>query len=264
MYRSILFFCLLLSSTFLFAQKKDWVFGLQSGVNSSRTFILTEFENTPLRGDFFIGSSFGLIARKKIARLRWSWGGLKNNMNLYVESGLNFTYGGYSYYYNNEATFQEQINYQLPLLLVWRADQQRWEKRMKKKNLFLVGKGGFTLSTTAQKNIQTKYTFGEDMLTEDILIDNALNVYFTGAFGIQKEFKNGKITYIGFSAHSPFFTRIKGTIEVQSALGVDISTLAKRGNFWSIDLQYFFGENTRERKYKRGKLPKIIYNPRYL
>lgn len=263
MYRSILFFCLLLSSTFLLAQKKDWVFGLQSGVNSSRTFILTEFENTPLRGDFFIGSSFGLIARKKLTRFRWSWGGFKSRGYLYAESGLNFTYGGYNYYYNNQATFQEQINYQLPLLLVWRSDHQRWEKRMKKKKLFWVGKGGFTLSTTTQKNIQTQYTFGEDMLIENILIDNALNIFFTGALGLQKEYENGKIVYIGFSALSPFFTRTEGTIEVQSALGSDISMLAKRGNFWSIDLQYFFGENTRERKAKRGKLPKIIYNPRY-
>ena len=44
----------------------DLVFGLQSGINYSKTVIQTEFSNTPLRGDFFIGSSFGLIARKKL------------------------------------------------------------------------------------------------------------------------------------------------------------------------------------------------------
>jgi len=263
MYRTIFLFCLLISSTSLLAQEKDLVFGIQSGVNYSKTIILTEFENTPLRGDFFVGSSFGVVARKKITRVKWSWGGLSNKLNLYAESGLNWTYGGYNYYYQDQATFQEQMNFQIPLLLVWRADPQRWEKRMKKKKLFLVGKGGFTLSTTAQKNIQKQYTFGEAVLLENINIDKALNIYFMGIFGIQKEFENGKIMYIGFSALVPFFTRIQGMIEVQNALGSDISTLSKGGNVFSIDLQYFFGENTSERKAKRGKLPKIIYNPQY-
>jgi len=263
MYKIIFLVCFLINSTSLLAQEKDLVFGLQSGVNYNKTFILTEFENTPLRSDFFIGSSFGVVARKKITRVKWSWGGLSNKLNLYAESGLNWTYGGYNYYYQDQATFQEQMNFQIPLLLVWRADPQRWEKRMKKKKLFVVGKAGFTLSTTAQKNIQKQYTFGEAILLENINIDKALNIYFTGTFGIQKEFENGKIIYIGFSSLSPFFTRIQGTIEVQNELGSDISTLSKGGNFFSIDLQYFFGERTDEQKAKRGKMPKIIFNPRY-
>ena len=82
---------------------------------------------------------------------------------------------------------------------------------------------------------------------------------------MQKEFKNGRIMYIGFSAHSPFGVGTEGTIRLNSPQFNEIAQLAKAGNLFSIDLQYFIGKgNKREgRNNKRRKLPKIIYNPRY-
>ena len=89
---------------------------------------------------------------------------------------------------------------------------------------------------------------------------------FTGALGFQKEFKNGSVMYIGFSAHTPIGIRTKGTIEVNSPQINEIAQLTKQSNFYSIDLQYFIGKRTPQnrRKKKWGKLPKVIYNSRYL
>ena len=89
---------------------------------------------------------------------------------------------------------------------------------------------------------------------------------FVGALGFQKEFKNGRILYIGFSAHTPLVARAKGTVKVNSPQINEIANLSKQGNIYSIDLQYFIGKGTspKRRKKKWGKLPKIIYNPRYL
>lgn len=267
MYR-LLFFAFLLVTTPLFCQQKDFVFGLQSGINYSTTIITNEFENSPIRGDFFIGSSFGLTARHKLFKYKWEWGGFSNYYNGYAEYGLGYTYSGYNYYYENKSIFQEQLSFQVPLLLVTRpAIPKYWYKSFKGKRIYPILKYGFQLNYMPARNIQKKHTFGEAEVIENIQVSNALNVSFVGALGFQKEHKNGKILYIGLSSHTSIFKRITGTVEVEDASGVEINQLAKTGFFFSLDLQYFFGEKPydfNKRKKKRfGKLPKIIHNPRY-
>lgn len=265
MYR--LLFLFLFFTTSLFSQRNSFAFGFQSGNNISQTVVTTEFENSPLSGDYFIGSSFGLVARSKLFNYNWQWGGFSQRFNTYLEYGINASYGGYNYRFKRQTTFQEQVTFSVPMLIVIRpAFHKYWYKSFKGKRIYPIVKSGFSFSKTATQHSQKKYIFGEAELIEDIQVNPKINTSFVGALGFQKEFKNGRILYIGFSVHVPIGVRTKGTIIVNSPQINEIAKLAKQGNFYSIDLQYFIGKRTasKRRKKKWGTLPKIIYNPRYL
>ncbi len=268
MYRHLVFtftFSLFIST--LMGQRNNFAVGFQSGVNSSRTIITNPtFETIPIHSDFFVGSSFGLVARSKLWKYRWEFASFTNQYYVFAEYGLNAAYGGYNYRYENNFTFQEQLTFSAPLLLVIRpAIQKYWYKSFKGKRIFPIVKGGVNFSTTPTLQSNTIHTFGEATLTENIRADNKVNVAFVGALGFQKEAKNGRIIYLGFSVQTPLGSRTSGTILVDTPTIFETVNVAKAGNFYSIDLQYFIGKRTarENRKNKRGKLPKIIHNPRY-
>jgi len=265
MYR--LLFIFLSLTTSLSGQRNAFAIGFQAGNNISQTVITNEFENSPLRGDYFIGSSFGVVARNKLFNYNWQWGGFSQRVNAYLESGLNVSYGGYNYRFDTQTTFQEQLTFSVPVLLIFRpAFHKYWYKSFKGKRIFPIVKSGFSFSKITTSNNSQTYTFGEATLTENIQVNPSINMAFVGALGLQKEFKNGRIMYIGISAHTPLGARTSGTVEVNAPQINEIARLAKIGNFYSIDLQYFIGKRNRpiRRTKKWGKLPKIIYNPRYL
>ena len=250
-----------------FCQRNTFAVGFQSGNNINQTIVIPEFDNSPLSGDYFIGSSFGLVARSKLFKYKWQWGGFSQDIAIFAEYGVNATYSGYNYRYEQERTFQEQLTFAAPLLLVFRSIHHNyWYKNFKGKRIYPIVKTGFNFTKTAAQNSQKKYIFGEATLTENIQTSDKINITFVGALGFQKEFKNGRILYIGFSAQTPFGVRTKGTIEVNSPQINEIASITKQGNFYSIDLQYFIGKRTpkNQRKKKWGKLSKVIYNPRYL
>ena len=262
MTRYLFFFCLWYSIQPIIAQKKDFVIGLQSGNNYSRTVITNEYANSPLRGDYFIGSSFGVVARIKIASYKWEWGGFSNRYIVFAEYGLGATFGGYNYYYNDETTFQAQYNIQLPLLLVMRpAIQKYWYKNFKGKRIYPIMKTGLMLHKTLHQHLEKGYLFGENQILEQLEASKPINVSFIGALGFQREYQNGRIMYIGISSQNFLFQQVKGTIEVRSKQINEIAQIQKGVILWSLDLQYFFGK--RVRNPKRGKLPKVIYNPRF-
>ncbi|GEM_PF-3634159 len=265
MYRLTFFF--LFFTSILFSQRNTFAVGFQSGNNISQTVVITEFENSPLSGDYFIGSSFGLVARSKLFSYKWQWGGFSQKFHTYLEYGVNANYGGYNYRFENQTTFQEQLTVSVPMLIVIRpAYHKYWYKSFKGKRIYPIVKTGFNFTRTAAQNSQKRYTFGEALLIENIQINPKINIVFVGALGLQKEFKNGRIMYIGFSAHTQFGIRTEGTIEINSPQINEIAKLTKQGNFYSIDLQYFIGKRSQQKRRKKrwGKLPKIIYNPRYL
>lgn len=266
MYRFLLLYAILFFTTPLFCQRNNFAVGFQTGNNVSRTVITKEFPNSPLKSDYFIGSSFGLVARNKLFSYKWNWARFSEHIQIYMEYGVNVSYGGYNYRYNDQTTFQEQITYGVPLLFVMRPIHSNyWYKSFKGKRIYPIVKGGFNFIKTKKQNIEKVYNFGEATLIENVQIDDKINPSFVGALGFQKEFKNGRIMYIGFSAHVPFEVRTQGTIRLNSPQINEIAQLAKAGNFFSIDLQYFIGKRTKRegRNNKRRKLPKIIYNPRY-
>lgn len=266
MYRLLLFFALLFLQNLLFCQRNNFAVGFQSGNNISQTIITNEFENSPLKSDFFIGSSFGLVARQKLFAYKWEWASFSNRFYTFLEYGINASYGGYNYRYADQVTFQEQLTFSAPLLLVIRPIQQKyWYKNFKGKRIFPIVKGGLNFSKTKGKNIQKTYNFGEAELIENVQVNGNINLSFVGTLGFQKEFKNGRILYIGFSSHTPLKARASGTIRLNSPQFNEIAELRKVGNIYSIDLQYFIGKRTQRdgRSNKRRKLPKIIYNPRY-
>jgi len=261
-----LFFLILFSFPFfLFAQKGDFVIGIQSGSNISRTLVNTEFEGSPLKGDFFIGSSFGVIARSYLFKYKWAWGGFRSKFKVFAEYGLNATYGGYNYLYQEEATFQEQYHFQLPFLLVMRPITQKyWYKSWREKQLYPIVKSGFSFTTNSNRAVQKQYNFGEASIFEEVRTTRTINVHFVGAVGYQKELENGGIRYIGFSVHQPFFKNLTGSLRLESPQINEIASIDKVGNYYAIDIQYFFGEGNPQRRRKRfGKLPKVIYNPRF-
>lgn len=267
MYRLLLLF--LFSTTALLGQRNAFSVGFQMGNNTSRTVLTTEFDNSPLKSDYFIGSAFGLVTRSQLFKYKWQWGGFSEHISVLAESGVNVRYGGYNYRFEEKTTFQEQLTISIPLLLVFRPIRRNyWYKSFKGKRIFPIVKTGFTFTKIAgAQNSQKEYTFGEATLIENIEVSSSIQVAYIGALGFQKEFKNGRVMYIGFSAHTPFGIRTSGTIEVNSPQINEIARIAKQGNFYSIDLQYFIGKRDRpiQRKKKRwGKLPKVIYNPRYL
>ena len=262
-----LFLLCFLSSISLFGQRNDFSFGIQVGNNFSQTIINNEFANSPLRSDFFIGSSFGFVARSKLFSYKWDWGGFSQRFKVYAEYGFTATYSGYNYRFNEQTTFQKQFTYAMPLLLVVRpAFHKYWYKSFKGKRLFPIVKSGFTLSKISNHPTQNSYAFDNAILEENINSNQKIHLAYVGAFGMQKEYKNGRIMYIGFSVHMPFSASTKGIIKVDSPQINEIATIAKQGNFYSIDLQYFIGKrrNRRGRNNKRYRLPKIIYNPRYI
>ena len=262
MARYLFFFCLWYSIQPIIAQKKDFVIGLQSGNNYSRTFITNEYTPSPLKGDYFIGSSFGVVARSKLFTYKWKWGGFSNRYIVFAESGLGATFGGYNYYYKEETTFQAQYNLQLPLLLVIRPTKQKyWYKSFKGKRIYPILKTGLTLHKTLHQQLQKKYLFEEDQVLEQLEAAKPINISFTGALGFQREYKNGRIMYIGISTQNFFFQQVEGTVEVRSKQLNEIAQIQKGIILWSLDLQYFFGK--RVRNPKRGKLPKVIHNPRF-
>ena len=260
-------FALLLLVSSLMGQRNNFAIGFQSGINASTTVITNPtLENIPIRGDFFIGSSFGLVARSKLWKYRWEWAKFSNQYYVFAEYGLNAAYGGYNYRYEDQFTFQEQLTFSVPLLLVVRpAIQKYWYKSFKGKRIYPIAKSGLNFSTTPTFQSNRIYNFGEATLSENIRVNNKINIAFSGALGFQKEYKNGKILYIGFSTQVPLGTRTKGTILVDSPRFFETVGIAKQGNFYSIDLQYFIGKRRSKegRKNKHGKLPKIIHNPRY-
>jgi len=240
MYR--FFFLFLFFTTSLFCQRNNFAIGFQAGNNISQTVVTTEFDNSPLSGDYFIGSSFGVVARSKLFSYKWEWGGFNQKYNTYLEYGINASYGGYNYRFDNQTTFQELVTFSVPILFIIRpAFHKYWYKSFKGKRIYPIVKGGFSFSKITAQHTQNKYTFGEAELIEDIQVNPKINMAFVGALGFQKEFKNGRIMYIGFSSHTPLGARAKGTVTVNAP-----QTSPKR------------------RKKKWGKLPKIIYNPRYL
>lgn len=265
MYRFL--FCCLFFTNSLFCQRNNFAIGFQSGNNISQTVVITEFDNSPLNGDYFIGSSFGLIARSKLFSYKWQWGGFSQKLHTYLEYGATASYGGYNYRFENQTTFQEQLTISVPMLIVIRpAYHKYWYKNFKGKRIYPIVKGGFNFSKITTQHNQNNYIFGETELIEDIQMNPKINMAFVGALGMQKEFKNGRILYIGFSSHTPLVARAKGTITVNSPQINEIARLSKQGNIYSIDLQYFIGKRVspKRRKKRWGKLPKIIYNPRYL
>jgi len=253
--------------TTLVGQRNNFSIGFQSGINSSRTVITNPTsEDIPIYSDFFIGSSFGLVARSKLWKYRWEWAKFSNQYYVFAEYGLNAAYGGYNYRYEDQFTFQEQLTFSVPLLLVIRpAIQKYWYKSFKGKRIYPIIKSGLNFSTTPTLQSNKVYQFGEATLSENIRADNKINMAFSGALGFQKEYKNGKILYIGFSTQVPIKSRTQGTILVDTPRFFETVGIAKQGNFYSIDLQYFIGKRSAKegRKSKRGKLPKIIHNPRY-
>ncbi len=268
MYRRLFYlFAIFLFLSPVFGQRNNFAVGFQSGINSSRTIITNPTSvDIPIQSDFFIGSSFGLVARSKLFKYRWEFAKFSNQYYVFAEYGLNVAYGGYNYRYENRFTFQEQLTFSAPLLFIIRpARQKYWYKSFKGKRIFPIVKGGLNFSTTPSLQSNTIYTFGEATLTENIRTTNKINAAFVGALGFQKEFKNGKILYMGFSVHTPFSSRTKGTILVDTPSIFETVDIAKQGNFFSIDLQYFIGKRSpkENRKSKRGQLPKVIHNPRY-
>lgn len=265
-----LLFCL---TTPLFSQKDNFVIGIQSGINLSRTIIQKEFNTSALNSDYFIGSSFGVIARSRVAQFKWSFASLSEHFNVYLEYGLNAMYSGYNYRYENQYTFQEQLTYSIPLLIVMRGNSQRvgFRTKYKDKRMYTIAKVGLQLNSTPGKVIQKDYTFGETLLQENVVVDQKANLSFVGAFGVQKELKNGRIVYLGFSAQTSFSPRTSGTITVDSPQINEIAKISKPGNIYSIDLQYFLSSSAakarraqrKDKRNKSRKLPKIIYNPRF-
>jgi len=261
--RKLAFFLLFISS-FLYAQKRDFAIGFQSGNNISRTVINNEFEGSPLKGDFFIGSSFGIVARSYLFNWKFEWGGFKNKVRVFAEYGLNARYSGYNYLYADQATFQAQYHFQIPVLLTFRPVVQKyWAKSWKKKRLFPISKTGFSFGTNTNQSTQKQYKFGEAVIMEDIQNKRAFHIYYIGAFGFQKELENGRIMYLGFSAYNPLFKNLSGQLQLESPQLNEIAGLEKFGNYYSIDVQYFFGKRDSTRRKRFGKLPKVIYNPRF-
>lgn len=258
-------FLLLFLSSLLFAQKGNFAIGFQSGNNISTTRINNEFEGSPLKGDFFIGSSLGVVARSYLFNWKFEWGGFRNRVRVFAEYGLNARYGGYNYLYADQTTFQAQYHFQIPVLLTFRPGIQKyWYKKWKKNRIFPIVKTGFSLGTNSNQTIQKQYTFGEARLFEEVQNQRAFQIHYIGAIGIQKEFLNGRIMYLGFSYNTPFFVNnISGQLRLESIQLNEIVRLEQFGNYYSVEVQYFFGKRDAARRKRVGKLPKVIYNPRF-
>ncbi|MEM6317431.1 MAG: hypothetical protein AAF960_07155 [Bacteroidota bacterium] len=267
MYRLLFLALFLWASCPLFGQKGNFAWGLQAGNHSSRTVLTTEFDNSPLRSDFFIGSTFGVVARQKMGKIKWEWGGFSvRHINLYAEYGLSASYGGYNYRYEDAYTFEEQFTFSAPLLVVFRPTFLKYNRRkFKGKQLYPIVKSGFQFDKLLGTSIDKQYEFGDATLLESVNIDNRWNLSYVGALGFQREWRNGRITYVGINVRTQLGVRTSGTVRLNSSQINEIATFAKQGNIYSIHVQYFFGENARnrDRRAKRYPLPKIIYNPRY-
>ena len=122
----LLFFSVIILTNPLLSQRNDFAIGFQTGNNISRTVITKEFANSPLKSDYFIGSSFGLVARNKLFSYKWNWGGFSQRFSTYLEYGINAAYGGYNYRYENQHTFQEQIIFSVPVLFVTRPNHHKY------------------------------------------------------------------------------------------------------------------------------------------
>ncbi len=254
-----------LCSTFeLLAQgkkKNPFRWGLQSGVNLS----VFTVENSSVDKEAFLGLSFGIIGQKHLKNVKWRWGGFTTRTTIAFETGIIGTRNGYQYNFKNQAIYHEQFGVEVPIMLIFKNTDRRHYRRLRKSKINVIAKMGISLTMRPRKEIKNEVfdELGNIALLEETIQHSKIRIQFYSGFGLEKNHKNGSLTYTGFSFHISPMTTTEGTIQIYNNGQSQMGYLTKNDSYFSIDVKYFPPQKTKRQKGK-GQLPDIIYNPRFL
>ncbi len=196
-----------------------------------------------------LGMSFGMVIRK----------GLTKNISL--ETGLNFLRR------NFDLTIEDQsigfsgtsdfsiVNYEIPVLALVYVELSR--------SIFMNVSGGISLDI-----YPTPLFVSDDYFTNAINRSNWIQPSLLANVGWEYRTEKSGYIYFGASLHRSFnkaiFTEFVGYTEFDqngNRQVIDETTFDVTGNYFTIDLRYFFHEDPEKKRKKKKKGEKRIANP---
>lgn len=249
-------------------KRSEWTFGIQTG----NLFSLPSFNSTNdnYRDISLLRSSAGLVARKTIKKLnrnsRKSFSTAQQGV-IAFDFGINGVWSGYHYQFGEVLGTTDFINWEIPVMFVGYDKKNVFlPRKWHRKGMTTYARFGPKLGFTSKKNIRKTTIKGIAEVDESVEI-GGYNFMWSISGGIVRNFKSGNSSMLELNWTQGFINTAKGSFEYSD--GSTLNPVAQDFN-WSgsyISLNAIFLFNFKNWKYLpigKGKLEKMIYNPRYL
>ena len=249
-------------------KRSEWTFGIQTGNLLS----LPSFNSTNdnYRDISLLRSSAGLVARRTIKKLK------RNSKKSFttaqqgvfaLDFGLNGVWSGYHYQFGEVIGTTNLISWEVPIMFVGYDKKNVFlPRKWHRKGITTYSRFGPKLGFTTKKTIRKTVTKGGAEVSESIDI-GGYNFLWSIGGGIIKNHKSGNSSMFEINWTQGFINTANGSLEYND--GTTLNPVAQdfgwKGSYISLNTIFLFNfKNWKYLPIGKGKLDKVIYNPRYL
>ncbi len=249
-------------------KRSEWTFGIQTGNQFSLPALNSTNDN--YRDISLLRSSAGLVARKTIKKLkpnsRWGFGTAQQGI-VSFDFGLNGVWSGYHYQFGEVLGTTNLISWEIPVMFVGYDRKNVFlPRKWHRKGITTYARFGPKLGFTTKKTIRKTVTKGLAEVSESIDI-GGYNFLWAISGGIIRNHKSGNSSMLEINWTQGFINTATGALEYSD--GSTLNSVAQdfiwNGSYISLNVIFLFNpKNSKYLPIGKGKLEKVIYNPRYL
>ena len=247
-----LVFTLLLTSLSIPAQSLR--FGIQSGITLSNA--LYEGGPTGFNPSSLLRYRIGFNLRKPLKKtFTFRWGKFSNKSKIFLDAGVHLNFSGRYFELDMEDWTTEVPAFEVPIIFTFKVKNGWWSKwRGENYKPTWGAQLGLKWSSSWQKAESGPLLNDEGIVRGNLDLEKSRrnNLILVAGPGIFRETPKGEQIYLGINANLGLVTQAKGTIDWVNAGPTATTFMTSLGNYYSLDLQYFFGK-------QKARMPEKIY-----
>lgn len=270
MKNAILFLLLIFQFTNLTAQRNkpkvpDFQFGIRTGNHITVPSIDVD-EN--FKHKSLLRYSAGILFRKTIRQMkprrRIGFGTARRGV-LAIDFGVNAVATGYHFQIGNIVEIRDLINWEFPIMLVvYDRENFMIPSSWRRKGLTTYGRFGPKFSNGYDIVFEHDVKKNDESLYGSIGSGN-WNFLWSINAGIIQNHKSGNTSFVEIGWNQGFIASARGDLYYSNSNDSKQGQFAFRGSYVSINVGFLLApKNLKYIPIGKGKLPKTIFNPRYL
>jgi len=247
-------------------KRSEWTFGVQTGNQFSLPSLNSTNDN--YRDISLLRSSAGLMARRTIKKLKPKLRIGPLNMEQGVvafDFGVNAIWSGYHYQFGEVLATTDLITWEVPFLIVlFDKKSVTLPRKWSRKGITTYGRFGPKLGFTHRRNIEKNLTKGISNVNESVT-SGGYNFLWSNSAGIIRNFKSGNIAMFEINWTQGFGNLASGSLEFSDGSSSFNQNFNWKASYISLNAIYLFNfKNWKYLPIGKGKLDRVIFNPRYL
>ncbi len=235
---------------------------LKLGIETANSvfFSLVENEET-VKGSPLLRYSVGLTLRQQLKKgtNKFNYFRTARHNGVFLDYGVNFAFGGYQYKIGNLETYNDQLWYEFPILLVLRYRDIFWmNRKWKRKGIGSYVRMGVKPSYLPQQTIVNSTGISNESL-QGVSTFGGWNLAYSLGSGFDQTLKNGDLMSFGWQVNFNLKQSVNTNLTYTTNNNTQDFDFNIRSFYFALNVQYLFDS----KRFGKGVLPPVIYNPRF-